>query len=216
MEEILLINKPKGITSFDVIRILRKKIKEKKIGHGGTLDPLATGLLIIGVGKGTKKLKHFLNLPKTYQMEVLLGKRTTTGDLEGKVIEKKEIKRLNIKKVKKILEEMKGQIELRVPLYSAVKVKGKPLYKYAREGKKILPPKRRVKIFKIKLLDYYKKDKFYILKIEMKCQKGTYARSVAEKIGEKMGIPATLKNLKRTEIGKFNISQARDLKEFLD
>ena len=124
MEEILLINKPKGITSFNVIRILRKKIKEKKIGHGGTLDPLATGLLIIGVGKGTKKLKHFLNLPKTYQMEVLLGKKTTTGDLERKVIEKKEIKRLNIEKVKKVLGEMKGQIELRVPLYSAVKGTG--------------------------------------------------------------------------------------------
>lgn len=211
MEEILFIDKPKGMSSFDVIRILRKKLKIRKMGHAGTLDPLATGLLIIGVGKGTKRLKEFLNLPKTYLMDILLGKKTETGDLEGKIIEEKEVKEINRKKVKEILKEMEGDIKLEVPLYSAVKLKGIPLYKYARKGIKITPPKRKVRIFYLKLLDFLKEDKFYILKVEMKCQKGTYARAVAEEIGKRLNLPATLKDLRRTKIGKINISQAQKL-----
>jgi tRNA pseudouridine55 synthase len=211
MKEILFIDKPKGMTSFDVIRVLRKKLKTKKIGHAGTLDPQATGLLIIGVGKGTKKLKAFSNLPKTYLMEVLLGKRTETGDLEGKVIEEKEVKKIDIEKVKKILREMEGEIELQVPLYSAVKIKGRPLYKYARAGIKITPPKRKTKIFYLKLLGCQQKDKFFILKIEMRCQKGTYARSVAEEIGKRLNLPATLKDLRRIKIGNFDVSLAQKL-----
>ncbi|MFQ6049863.1 MAG: tRNA pseudouridine(55) synthase TruB [Candidatus Paceibacterales bacterium] len=211
MEEILFIDKPKGMSSFDVIRILRKKLKIRKMGHAGTLDPLATGLLIIGVGKGTKRLKEFLNLPKTYLMDILLGKKTETGDLEGKIIEEKEVKEINRKKVKEILKEIEGDIKLEVPLYSAVKLKGIPLYKYARKGIKITPPKRKVRIFYLKLLDFLKEDKFYILKVEMKCQKGTYARAVAEEIGKRLNLPATLKDLRRTKIGKINISQAQKL-----
>ena len=213
MEDILFIDKPKGMSSFDVIRVLRKKLKIKKIGHAGTLDPQATGLLIIGVGKGTKKLKEFAQLSKTYLMEVLIGQRTETGDFEGKVTEEKEVKKVDIKKVKKILKEMEGEIELQVPLYSAVKFKGKPLYKYAREGIKITPPKRRTKIFYLKLLDWKKKGKFFVLKIEMKCQKGTYARSVAEEIGRRLNFPATLKELRRLKIGNFDVSKAKKITE---
>ncbi len=213
MEDILFIDKPKGMSSFDVIRVLRKKLKIKKIGHAGTLDPQATGLLIIGVGKGTKKLKEFAQLSKTYLMEVLIGQRTETGDFEGKVTEEKEVKKVDIKKIKKILKEMEGEIELQVPLYSAVKFKGKPLYKYAREGIKITPPKRRTKIFYLKLLDWKKKGKFFVLKIEMKCQKGTYARSVAEEIGRRLNFPATLKELRRLKIGNFDVSKAKKITE---
>ncbi|RLC36058.1 MAG: tRNA pseudouridine(55) synthase TruB [Candidatus Nealsonbacteria bacterium] len=213
MEDILFIDKPKGMSSFDVIRVLRKKLKIKKMGHAGTLDPQATGLLIIGVGKGTKKLKEFAQLSKTYLMEVLIGQRTETGDFEGKVAEEKEVKRVDIKKVKKILKEMEGEIELQVPLYSAVKFKGKPLYKYAREGIKITPPKRRTKIFYLKLLGWKKKGKFFVLKIEMKCQKGTYARSVAEEIGRRLNFPATLKELRRLKIGNFDVSKAKKITE---
>ena len=213
MEDILFIDKPKGMSSFDVIQVLRKKLKIKKMGHAGTLDPQATGLLIIGVGKGTKKLKEFAQLSKTYLMEVLIGQRTETGDFEGKVVEEKEVKKVDIKKVKKILKEMEGEIELQVPLYSAVKFKGKPLYKYAREGIKITPPKRRTKIFYLKLLGWKKKGKFFVLKIEMKCQKGTYARSVAEEIGRRLNFPATLKELRRLKIGNFDVSKAKKITE---
>jgi tRNA pseudouridine55 synthase len=211
MENILFIDKPKGMTSFDVIRVLRKKLKIKKMGHAGTLDPQATGLLIIGIGEGTKKLKEFANLPKTYLMEVLLGQRTETGDLEGKLMEEKEVKKIDIEKVKKILKEMEGEIELQVPLYSAVKIKGKPLYKYARAGIKIEPPKRKTKIFYLKLLDWWQENRFFILKIEMKCQKGTYARSVAEEIGKRLKLPATLKELRRTKIGNFDVLKAQKI-----
>lgn len=209
--EIILIDKPKGISSFDVIRILRKKLKVKKMGHAGTLDPLASGLMIIGVGKGTKKLKEFINLDKTYVMEVLLGKRTKTGDLEGEVIEEKQVSHISTKDVKKILQGMEGGIELQAPLYSAIKIKGKPLYKYARKGIKIEPPKRKTKIFYLKFLDLIKKNKYYILNVEMKCTKGTYARSVAEEIGRRLGLPATLQNLRRIKIGNFDIASTQKI-----
>lgn len=213
MEEILLIDKPKGITSFDVIRILRKKLGIKKMGHAGTLDPLASGLLIIGIEKGTKKLEEYLGLPKTYLMEVLLGKRTETGDMEGKVLEEAEVKEIDLGQVKKVLEEMVGEIELTLPIYSAIKVKGQPLYKYARKGIRIEPPKRKTKIFKLNLLNNFQDEKFWILEIEMDCEKGTYARSVGEEIGRRLGLPATLRNLRRTKIGTFDISEAKKIEE---
>lgn len=214
MKEIFFIDKPKGITSFDVIRVLRKKLKIKKMGHAGTLDPLASGLLIIGVGEGTKKLKEFVSLPKTYLMDILLGKRTETGDLEGKVIEEKEVKDIDLRNVKAVLVQMEQEkeIELQVPLYSAVKVKGKPLYKYARKGIKIEPPKRRTKIFYLKPLGFSKENDFFVLKVEMKCVKGTYARAVAEEIGRRLNLPATIKDLRRTKIGNVDVSRALSLK----
>ncbi len=211
MKEILLIDKPKGISSFDVIRILRKKLKIKKIGHAGTLDPLATGLLIVGIGKGTKKLKDFLKLKKEYEVEVLLGKKTETGDLEGKVLEEKEVKEIDIEKLKEILKNLEGEIELEVPLYSAAKIKGQPLYKLARKGIKIEPPKKKMKIYKLKLLKHFPKNKNYILKIKIECASGTYVRSVAEEIGKRLNLPATLSNLRRTKIGKFNVKDAEKI-----
>jgi len=214
-KDILLVDKPPGFTSFDVLRFLKKKLKVKKIGHGGTLDPLASGLLIVGINKGTKKLKYFLGLPKVYLMEVLLGKKTDTGDLEGKVISEKEVKEVDFKKVKKVLKEMEGEVELEVPKFSAVKYKGKPLYLWAREGKEVPLPKRKTKIFYLKLIDVFKKDKGVVLKIEMKCQKGTYARSVAEKIGEKLNLPSTLRKLRRLKIGDFSVNQAKKLEDLV-
>lgn len=213
-DDIIFIDKPKGISSFDVIRILRKKLGIKKMGHAGTLDPLASGLMIIGIGAGTKKLKQFINLDKTYIMEVLLGKKTETGDLEGKILEQKQVDKISKQEVKTVLKSMQGEIELPVPLYSAVKIKGRPLYKYARAGAEVRPPKRKTRIYYLKFLDLKKQDKFYILKIEMKCSKGTYARSVAEEIGMRLGQPATLQNLTRTKIGDFDISQSKKITNF--
>lgn len=211
-KNLLLIDKPKGISSFEVIRILRKKLKIKKIGHAGTLDPLASGLLILGIEKGTKKLNKFLKLPKVYHVEILFGKETTTGDLEGKVIKEKEIKKIEIKKIKEILKELTGKIILPVPLYSAVKISGTPLYKLARKGEKVKPKKKEMKVYYFKILDHWPKGKYYILKLEMKVKSGTYVRSIVEEIGKKLNLPTTVKELRRIKIGNFKVTQARTLK----
>jgi len=208
---ILFIDKPKGITSYDVIRVLKRKLKVKKIGHAGTLDPLATGLLIVGIGRATKRLKEFMDLPKTYYMEVLLGIKTVTGDLDGQVIEKKEVLDIDESQLKKTILDMEGEIELPVPSYSAVKHKGIPLYKYARKGIKIEEKLRRTRIFYLKLLDVLKDSPQIVLKMEMKCSKGTYARALGEELGRRLSIPTTLKEVRRLKIGEFDLRQAETL-----
>lgn len=224
-KEILFIDKPKGITSFDVIAALRRRIGIKRIGHAGTLDPFATGLLIVGVGAGTKKLKEFEALPKTYVMDILLGRSTDSGDPEGKIIKEKKVifsnsselekdkktGRINSKQVKKILSETEGNLELPIPQYSAVKHKGKPLYKYARQGIKIEQKFRTTKIFSLELLDIIKSNGKIILRVKMKCEKGTYARAVGEEIGRRLGVPAMLVELRRTKIGDVDVNQAKRL-----
>ncbi len=249
--EIVLVDKPAGITSFDVVRILRRRLAlpnfihppkflseilegegqnsggrgVKRVGHAGTLDPFATGLLIVGIGAGTKKLKEFELLPKTYVMEVLLGRRTDTGDPEGKTIEEmevgfahsrewangKNIKKISLEQIKKILAEMEGKLELPIPQYSAVKHKGVPLYKYARRGIKLQPKMRTTEIFYLKLLGMRREGDGIVLKIEMKCEKGTYARAVGEEIGRRLGVPAMLIALRRTKIGDIRVEQAEQL-----
>lgn len=214
---ILLVDKSKGKSSFDVIRILRRKLGIRKMGHAGTLDPLASGLLIVGVGKGTKKMREFQHLPKTYIIDVLLGKQTDTGDMEGKVIAEKEIGGISREEVEKVLQGMEGEIELAVPAYSALKLKGKPFYSYAREGISIDLPKRKTQIYKLKLLSIFsKRSPLFpersrgntILKIEMDCGSGTYARSVSEEIGRRLGYSATTSDLRRTKIGNFSVEGA--------
>lgn len=211
MEDILLVNKPRGISSFDVIRILRRKLNIRKMGHAGTLDPLASGLMIIGVEKGTKKLNDFLKLPKVYRAEVLLGRKTTTGDLEGKILEEKIVENLDLGKAEKIIKELKGKILLPVPAFSAIKINGKALYKYARKGNEIELPIKEMEITDIKLINSFKEDDFYVLVLEIGVSSGTYIRSIAEEIGKRLDLPATLKNLQRTQIGNFKLEQAMDL-----
>lgn len=213
IKEIIFIDKPRGITSFGVVAALRRKLGIKRIGHAGTLDPFATGLLIVGIGTGTKKLKEFEMLPKTYVMDVLLGKRTDTGDPEGKIIEEKEIKDVEAGAVKKILKEMEGELELAIPQYSAVKHKGVRLYKYARRGIKIEQKFRKTKIFRLELKDILREDGKTILRVEMDCEKGTYARAAGEELGRRLGVPAMLEELRRTKIGDINVSDAKRLEE---
>ena len=208
MNDILLVDKPKGITSFDVIRRLRKTLGIRKMGHAGTLDPLASGLMIIGVSSGTKKLNEYLKLPKVYVAEILLGKKTTTGDLEGEIIESEKVDSIDIKKVKDTLSKMKGKITLPVPLYSAVKIKGTPLYKHARKGHNVKPPEKEMEILNIKLTNSFKLDHFYVLSLTIEVASGTYIRSIAEELGRRMNLPATLANLRRTRIGKFKIEDS--------
>lgn len=217
MEKILLIDKPAGITSFDVIAILRKRLGIKKIGHAGTLDPKATGLLIVGVGTARKKLKNFVHLPKTYIADILFGKKTATSDLEGEVLEEREVSRLNVKKLEKVLKDMEGEIKLQVPAYSAVKVAGKPLYKYARKKMEVKTPVRTRHIYNVKFLRIEKvtenNKNFVVARIEIEVESGTYIRSVAEEIGKRLGLPATLYGLRRVKIGNFKVENATQLNE---
>ena len=208
--KIILVDKPKGITSFDVIRILRKKLNIRKMGHSGTLDPLATGLMIIGIEEGTKELKNLIGLNKIYQVSILLGQQTSTGDMEGEIIDSKKVNKIDIKKVKEVLKAITGKMLLPAPVYSAIKIKGQPLYKIARKKgyKSITPPIREMEIFWIKMKNHHQDGDYYILNLEMKVKSGTYVRSIAEEIGRKLSIPSTVKELRRTEIGQFKIKDA--------
>jgi tRNA pseudouridine55 synthase len=212
---ILLIDKPKGITSFDVIRRLRKKLNIKKMGHAGTLDPLASGLMIIGTEEDTKKLNHYLKLSKVYYAEILLGKKTDTGDLEGKVIqETRVVEKLKKSDIEDILQSFVGKNFFKVPLYSAIKVNGKSLYKYARAGKE--PPRipeKEMEVRNISLLDAYQSGDFFVIRIRVEVSSGTYIRVLGEEIGKKLSYPATLKELRRTQIGDFLIGEAEELED---
>ncbi len=213
MPDILFIDKPKGMSSFDVIRHLRKKIGVRKMGHAGTLDPLATGLLIVGVGPGTRRLKEFIGLDKTYRMAVLLGKKTDTGDLAGKVIAEQDVASVDRAEAENILASMAGEIELAIPMYSAVKQRGRPLYHYARQGIAVEPKARKTRIHRLKLIGIETHSDGVVLNVELEAAKGTYARSVAEEIGRRLGLPATLADLRRTKIGQYDVSLAQKIEE---
>jgi len=215
-ENILLVNKPKGITSFDVIRILRKKLDIKKMGHSGTLDPMATGLLIIGINKGTKKLSDLIGLDKIYEAEITFGKNTDSYDLDGKILKEINLNKEIINKIDenidKILNELTGEIEIEVPIYSAIKRNGKKLYEYARKGEEIELPKKKMTIYYIKKINKIKKEDKYILNLEIKVSSGTYIRSIVNEINKKTGIPCVLSALNRTQIGEFKLEDAIELK----
>jgi len=204
----LLVKKPKNITSHDVVDRLRKISGIKKIGHSGTLDPFATGLLILGIGKGaTKKLSRFLKADKEYIGLLKLGAVSDTFDKTGKILEKEKIKKPTKDEVKKVLESFLGEINQTPPLFSAQKIKGKPLYRLARKGIKIKPRAKKVKINKIEILNY----SFPYLKIKVKCSSGTYIRSLANDIGKTLGCGAYLEELKRTKIGSYSLEKAVEL-----
>ncbi len=205
-ENVLLVHKPAGITSFDLVCQMRKILKTRKVGHAGTLDPLATGLMIIGYNSGTKKMNQYLGFNKTYIAEIIIGKSTTTGDLEGEVVEKKIPYKddISFEICEYAMDALLGEHFFPAPLYSAVKVQGKPLYKYAREN--IEPPfipEKKMDLKKYIILDKYKQGDFFIIKVRVEVGSGTYIRTFAEEFGKKLGYPATLKSLYRFAIGDF-------------
>ena len=211
-ENIILIDKPKGITSFDVIRALRRKMNIRKMGHAGTLDPLATGLMIIGINEGTKKLSEYLKLPKTYDAEILFGIKTDSGDVDGKIIEEKTILPLKKEKIKDALHQMIGKRKIQAPMYSALKVAGKPLYAYARAGDtSVTAPEKEMEVRVIEFLGERNEEQHQIISVRMDVSSGTYVRSIAEEIGKVLGVPATIKNLRRIRIGEFTIEQAEKI-----
>lgn len=209
---ILLVDKPTGITSFDVIRILRKKLGIHKMGHAGTLDPLATGLLIIGIGDETKKLKEYLKLPKVYEAEILLGIKTDTADIDGTIIKETQVPEFTEKEFEQAVTTTIGKMTIPAPMYSAIKVGGKPLYKYARKNEKpISIPEKEMEVFWIKLKGMEREGTRVALSIEIKVASGTYVRSIAEEIGKKLDVPAVIRKLRRTQIGKFSVENAEKI-----
>ncbi|MFZ3020080.1 MAG: tRNA pseudouridine(55) synthase TruB [Minisyncoccia bacterium] len=201
---ILLIDKPTGITSYDVIRKLKLVYPKQKIGHAGTLDPNASGLLIVGVGDDTKKLAQFLKLDKEYDAVVELGIKTDTGDIDGKIIQEMAVPEINEGQISKVLEHLLGENEYDLPVYSAIKSGGEPLYKKVRRGEKVVAPKRKMIVYSAKLIKYKKP----YIKIKFFVGSGTYIRSLAEVIGQKLNTVATLKNLRRTKIGDYVVEKA--------
>jgi tRNA pseudouridine55 synthase len=209
LPEILLIDKPSGISSYDCIRRLRRKHGKIKMGHAGTLDPLASGLMIIGTGTGTKKLTEYIKLPKTYEAEILLGTKTDTGDMEGRVVEKDtHTLEFTLEKTLEVLDGLCGEIVLPVPKYSAIKQGGVPLYKKVRSGKKIIPTERVMNIKNMKLLELKKENGVNIIGAHMHVGSGTYIRSIAEEIGKRLETIATLKSLRRIQIGDLLVEDA--------
>jgi len=208
LPEILLVDKLLGISSFDVIRIIQKHFGKLKIGHAGTLDPLATGLMILGVGKGTKKLSELIGLDKVYIADILFGQQTTTSDMEGEVINEKKFPDLKEKHVEEAVYSLTYISELPVSLYSALKKDGKPLYQYAREGKEVENPLKPMKVLQVSMLDFYNKEPFQIARVRFQVSKGTYIRSLAEELGRRLDVPATLFSLRRTRVGDFDLEDA--------
>lgn len=215
-DEILLVDKPKGITSMDVIRRLRKELNIKKIGHAGTLDPLATGLLLVGVGEGTKLLTNLIKLDKEYEAEVLIGESRTTGDMEGKVVAEQVVTELQEREVETALQTMVGTLTLPVSVYSAIKKDGVPMYKRARQAAKrgeVVSdvPVREMAVRETELIKFMVQNERAVATVRFVVGSGTYVRSLGEELGRRLGYPACLKNLRRTKIGEFSVSNARTI-----
>ncbi len=212
---ILNVYKERGWTSFDVVAkvrgILSTKLGKKvKVGHAGTLDPLAEGVLIILTGEDTKRQPEFMSLKKEYICEIIFGVISPTYDLEGELVYQNAVLDNLQERLTKILPKYKGEISQRVPPYSAVKLRGKALYKIARVGKIKLNelPVKKVIIYELELLDFYNKNSLPTAKLRILCSKGTYIRSLAHDLGKDLGTGGVLASLVRTKIGEYTMEKA--------
>jgi tRNA pseudouridine55 synthase len=214
MDEILLIDKPAHMTSFGVVarlrRVLSKQIGKKlKVGHTGTLDPFATGLMIIVTGKECKNAGTYTKLDKTYEATIVLGKTSTTGDPEGEITEQSD-SIPSIDEVSAALEQFKGTIEQRPPIFSAIKINGKRAYHLARNGEEVEIPLRTITIHSLELVGYMYPE----FKIRTHVSSGTYIRSLAVDIGTKLGTGAYCSELRRTSIAQWTIDDAKTLADY--
>lgn len=210
---IILVDKPAGVTSFGVVARIRRRLSEHyehkiKVGHTGTLDPFATGLMILVIGKECKNAGSYSKLDKVYEAEIVLGKSSTTGDPEG------DIKDFasnvsSVDEVKAVINKFVGEIDQTPPRFSAIKVNGQRAYKLARKGEEFEMPKRRVKIYKIELLSY----EYPTVKIRAEVSSGTYIRTLAEDMGEALGTKAYCSSLRRLSIDKWQVEDALKLKD---
>lgn len=198
-------NKPVGWTSFDVVNWVKKRAAVKKVGHGGTLDPLAEGLLIVAVGRqSTKSLEEIIGYDKEYFLEITFGVATDTYDKEGTVIEEKKDFLITREALLDVLNTFRGETDQLPPMYSAVKINGQKLYQLARAGKVVERQPRKIHIHEIELLDYNNQDQALVRVV---CSKGTYIRTLCYDIGNKLAVPAHLSFLRRTKIGEFILDE---------
>lgn len=212
MDGIIVINKEKGYTSNDVVQIV-KRIFNKKVGHTGTLDPMATGVLPLLIGQGTLLSKYLINHDKTYQATLTLGKKMDTGDSEGNVVEEKEVlhEMLTEENLNNTLKSFIGEQTQIPPIYSAIKVKGKKLYEYARNEQEVEIPKRNIIIYDMKLINFDTENAE--IKFEVSCSKGTYIRTLCEDIAKKINTVGYMSDLLRTRVGSFDIQNSVTIKE---
>lgn len=212
MNGIIIINKHNGCTSHDIVYRVRR-IVNTKVGHTGTLDPMATGVLPLLIGKGTQCSKYLINHDKVYQVKLQLGQKTETADREGSIIEEKQIKEENMttKMIEKVFKSFIGKQEQIPPMYSAIKVKGKKLYEYARKGQTVEIKPRHIEIYDIELIEIDTEKKQIEFKVS--CSKGTYIRSLCEDIATKLETVGHMCELKRIQVGNFNIANSITLEE---
>jgi len=210
-DQIILINKPLKWTSFDVVKKVRNSIKVKKVGHAGTLDPMATGLLILCTGKLTKQISNYQNLEKEYTGNMIIGKKRPSHDLETDVVETNDISSITEQQVKDIISNYRGEIEQIPPMHSAIKINGKRLYLKARKGIEVPVKPRTIQIkeFQITEID------FPLIHFKVVCSKGTYIRSLVRDVGKDLKVGAYLNSLKRTRIGDFSLNDALDIESFI-
>lgn len=214
-EELLLIDKPAGMTSFGVVARVRRLLSQRaggkvKVGHTGTLDPFATGLMILLVGKGTKRSNEFLKLDKVYEAEIVLGATSTTGDPEGEITQTTnrtdEIAKIELEAA---LAQFTGEIQQVPPAFSAIKINGQRAYKLARKGEEVIMPARTVTVYGLELIEY----SYPVVRIRTHVSSGTYIRTLAEDIGQTLGVGAYCRELRRTKVGDYSIEQATSLND---
>ena len=214
MNGIIIIYKPKGWTSHDIVAKV-KNLTQEKVGHTGTLDPLATGVLPLLIGKGTLCSKYLINHDKKYKVTLKLGKKTSTGDEEGEIIEEQNVSEqiLEQSNIEEVLKKIIGEQEQIPPIYSAIKVKGKKLYEYARNNQEVKIEPRKITIYEINLLKIDKDNNE--IQFKVKCSKGTYIRSLCEDIAKALGTVGYMKELERTEIGDFKLEQSISIDDLI-
>jgi tRNA pseudouridine55 synthase len=209
---VINVDKPKGITSQEAVTKVKRLFRARKAGHAGTLDPIATGVLLVCLNEATKITRFLSDLDKEYVATLKLGERTDTLDAEGKVIEKVEDFSVSEEQIRNVLEGFKGIISQKPPMYSALKVQGKPLYKLARKGHVLERPERTVRIEELSVLRYEPP----FLELRVSCSKGTYIRSLGDDIGRALGVGAHITELRRTRTGSFRAEDSARLEELPD
>ena len=209
MNGILLVDKPAGITSHDVVDHARRRLGIQRIGHAGTLDPAATGLLILLIGPATRQAADFQGLDKNYRATLRLGETTDTQDSEGRILRRQEVPSFTSAQLEEVFARFRGEIEQEVPAYSAVRIQGKHSYEFARAGVEVARPVRSVTIYDLKILSVHLPD----IEFEASCSKGTYIRTLCADIGETLGCGGHLCQLRRTRIGSYRIEDAVTLEE---
>ena len=209
MDGIIVVDKPPGITSHDVVQFIRRKFSVKKVGHSGTLDPMATGVLVVLLGRCTRLFPRFSNFDKEYQATLTLGLETETGDVQGKIRKEFAFEKVDEKSIEEVFRKFTGELEQVPHMFSALKFKGRKLYQLARKGVAVTLKPRRVHIYNLRLVRFNPPD----IEFSIHCSKGTYIRKLAEDIARSLGTRGCLSSLRRISNGSFNIREAIRLEE---